>query len=200
MTDVFFELVSTYGVLLIFSSTFLSCLFLPIPSSLMMLVGGAFAASGDLSLIQVVGSAYVGAVLGDQVGYRIGRVGGPAVIARLSRDPTRAKMLERAQRAVDRHGGLAVFLSTWAFAQIGPWVNVIAGAAQLSPLRFTLWDALGEVFWVCIYVGAGYLFAAQIEAASEIISNASGFLAAGIVTLVLGFWLYHLATRDHGPD
>lgn len=196
MTNTFFELVSTYGALVIFASTFLSCLFLPIPSSLIMLAGGAFVAYGELSLVQVTGAAYVGAILGDQVGYRIGRAGGALAIARLSKHPVRARLISRAQDVLDRHGGTAVFFSTWAVAQLGPWVNVIAGAAKLDPLRFTLWDAAGEMIWVTIYVGAGYLFASQIEAAIEIIGSASGFLAAGAVTVVLGIWLRILVKSE----
>lgn len=196
MTDTFFDLVSTYGALVIFASTFLSCLFLPIPSSLIMLAGGAFVASGDLSLLQVAGAAYVGAVLGDQAGYRIGRAGGPIAIARLSQHPGRSRLISQAQGVLDRNGGVAVFFSTWAVAQLGPWVNVIAGAARLNALRFTLWDAAGEMIWVTIYVGAGYLFASQIEAAVEIIGSASGFLAAGVVTVVLALWLLHLSKPE----
>ena len=193
MTDTFFDLVSTYGASVIFASTFLSCLFLPIPSSLIMLAGGAFVASGDLSLLQVAGAAYVGAVLGDQTGYRLGRAGGTIAIARLSQTPGRSRLISQAQGVLDRNGGVAEFFSTWAVAQLGPWVNVIAGAARLNALRFTLWDAAGEMIWVTIYVGAGYLFASQIEAAVEIIGSASGFLAAGVVTVVLALWLRHLS-------
>lgn len=195
MIERIFELVSTYGAFLIFTSTFLSCLFLPIPSSLLMLAGGAFVASEDLALEQVVIGAYAGAVLGDQVGYRMGRLYGDRVIAWLSRKPARAKVVARGQGAIDRYGGVAVFFSTWAIAQLGPCVNVIAGAAKLNAWRFTLWDAAGEVLWVTIYVGTGYLFASQIEAAIEIMSDVSGFIAAGAVTLVLGLWLRAVVRR-----
>lgn len=189
MTDAFFELIATFGPLIIFASTFLSCLFLPIPSSLMMLVGGTFVASGDLSLWEVAGSAYFGAVLGDQVGYRIGRLGGKVVIERLSGKAGRARIIFRAKNAVNRYGGLAVFFSTWAVAQLGPWVNLIAGAARLNALQFFLWDALGEVFWVSIYVGAGYFFSSQIDAAIEIIGDALGLIVAGLITVILGLLL-----------
>lgn len=189
MTETVLELVSVWGVPIIFTSTFLSCLFLPIPSSLMMLAGGAFVAAGDLGMAEVAGAAWLGAVLGDQAGYRIGRRGGETVILRLSENPSRARLLKRAERVVKRHGGLAVFFSRWAFSQIGPWVNVIAGAARLNQWRFAAWDAAGEVIWVAVYVGAGYLFASEIEAAVDIIGNASALLAAGAVTVGLGLWL-----------
>lgn len=196
MTDNLVDLVSNHGALVVLVSTFLSCLFVPIPSCLVMLAAGAFVAAGDLEILNVAGAAFCGAVLGDQVGYRIGRAGGDAAIGRLSRHPARARLVQRAQTAFDRHGGLAVFFSTWAVAQVGPCVNVVAGAARLSPLRFTLWDAAGEAIWVAIYVGAGYVFAAQLEAATEIIGNATGFLAAGAVTVLLGLWLRVAVRRD----
>ncbi|MGB5557275.1 MAG: DedA family protein, partial [Paracoccaceae bacterium] len=75
MTEALVDLVARYGALVIFLSCFLSCLLLPIPSSLLMLTGGAFVASGDLVGWQVAGAAWLGAVLGDQTGFRLGRVG-----------------------------------------------------------------------------------------------------------------------------
>jgi len=51
MTDTVFILVANYGSLALFVITFLSCLAVPVPASLMMLTGGAFAASGDMGLI-----------------------------------------------------------------------------------------------------------------------------------------------------
>ena len=58
MTETVFALVSSWGPWVIFASAFLSCLALPIPTSLMMLTGGAFAAAGDLALWQVVAAAF----------------------------------------------------------------------------------------------------------------------------------------------
>ena len=81
MNETFFELVATYGVPIVGLSSFLSCLLIPIPTALVMLAGGAFAASGDLSLPAVLAAAYVGAVLGDQTGYRMGRAFGPRLVA-----------------------------------------------------------------------------------------------------------------------
>lgn len=80
MSAAVFALVADYGVWVIAASAFLSCLALPIPTSLMMLTGGAFAAAGDLALWQVMAGAWVGAVFGDQTGYFIGRTGGRAVL------------------------------------------------------------------------------------------------------------------------
>ena len=61
MTETVFGLVTQFGAYVIFASAFLSCLALPIPTSLMMLTGGAFVAAGDLSIIGVALAAYLGA-------------------------------------------------------------------------------------------------------------------------------------------
>lgn len=195
MTDLFFALVSTYGTLLIAVATFLSCLAIPIPSSFVMLAGGAFVASGDLGLWAVLLSSYGGAVLGDQTGFRAGRYGGARLEARISRVPARAAVLARARAFVSRWGGPGVFFSTWLVAPLGPWVNVAAGAAGMGALRFTLWDAAGEAVWVALYVGLGYAFAASIDDLAALMGNAVAALSAGAVALGLGALLIRAAKR-----
>lgn len=195
MTELFFSLVSTYGTLVIAVTTFLSCLALPIPASFVMLAGGAFAASGDLTLWGVVAAAFGGAVIGDQAGFRAGRYGGRILEARLGRAPARAAALTRARAFVERWGVAGVFFSTWALAPLGPWVNLAAGAAGMGALRFTLWDALGEAIWVAIYVGLGHAFAANIGALSSILGNAVAAVTALAVAAGLAVLLVRAARR-----
>lgn len=189
MSDTVFALIAAYGVYVIFASAFLSCLALPIPTSLMMLSGGAFAASEDLVLWQVVAAAYGGAVLGDQAGYFIGRYGGAPLTERLARKPSRAAVLARARSMVDRHGGLGVFFSTWLTAPLGPWVNFIAGATGLSWRRFAFWDVMGEIIWVSLYVGLGMIFASQVSVVAEIMGNVMGLIAALAVAIIAVLWI-----------
>lgn len=189
MTDTVFALVTTYGAYVIFASAFLSCLALPIPTSLMMLSGGAFVAVGDLALAEVIAGAFAGAVLGDQTGYLIGRWGGMPLVERVARAPSRRVIVDRARRTVDQRGGLGVFFSTWLFAPLGPWVNFIAGAGGLSWGRFTFADVLGEAIWVAIYVGLGAAFAAQVEYISGLVGNIVGLLAAIAVAGGMIWWI-----------
>ena len=106
--------------------------------------------------------------------------------------------MERARAMVDKYGGLSVFFSTWAVAPLGPYVNIAAGAGGLSRWRFTLWDAAGEAIWVAFYVLMGFAFASEITSLSDILSNASGFVAAGVLTLILGIILVHrLRNTEH---
>lgn len=198
MTEAIFSLVTQYGALVIFASAFLSCLALPIPTSIMMLTGGAFVASGDLTLWTVSLAAFAGAVLGDQTGYFIGRTGGSAMVERLARSPARAAVLKRARSVVARHGGLGVFFSTWAVAPLGPWVNFVAGATGLGWGRFTIADVLGEAIWVTVYVGLGFVFMDQVTNVADVMSDVVGLIVALVVAAAAAIWIRAILKAKKG--
>jgi membrane protein DedA with SNARE-associated domain len=195
MSELLFGLVSSYGIGIIGVVTFLSCLALPVPSSFVMLAGGAFVASGDLVGWQVVASALAGAILGDQLGYHLGRFGGPTLIERVERAPRRAALVGRGRGMIDRWGGVGVFFTTWAMSPLGPYVNVLAGALGMRRARFTFFDTVGEAIWVAVYVGLGFGFASQVSLLADLATNAVGFLTAGTVAALLGLYLWSRIRR-----
>lgn len=190
MTELVFGLVTSYGIAIILGMTFLSCLAVPLPSSFVMLAGGAFAASGDLSGWQVLASAFCGAVLGDQLGFELGRLGGTPLLTWLKRAPRRAVILGRSGILIDRWGGSAVFFTRWALSPLGPYVNPLAGALGMARLRFMAFGIAGEVVWVTIYVGLGYLFSSNIVWLAELAGNTVGLVTAGSISVLLGYFLW----------
>lgn len=199
MTDTFLGMVVAWGSYAVALSAFLSCLLVPIPTALVMLAGGAFAAAGDLPLAAVLVAGWGGAVLGDQTGYRIGRALGPCVETVAARRAKTEKMFHKARRLVDEKGSYAVFFSTWALAPLGPYVNFAAGAGGLGGLRFTVWDALGEAIWVGFYVLMGYAFSSEITQLAELLSSVAGFIIAVFGVFVLGAVLVRRA-RAHAAE
>ncbi|MGI3167732.1 DedA family protein [Pseudooceanicola sp. C21-150M6] len=197
MTDWLMEALALGGVPVLMLVTFLSCLAMPVPSSLLMLGGGALAASGDLSLWSVALGAYGGAVTGDQVGYQIGHSGSEWLRRRAGSGRRGAIAMARAEAMLEARAGLAVFLSRWLLSPLGPYVNFAAGAARLDRLRFTLWDLAGEAVWVSLYVGLGYAFGSRIEMIAEISQNAVGLLAALAVMVVAALWMRRALKRAH---
>lgn len=189
MSDWLLALVPTYGLWLLGLVTFLACLAVPVPCSVLMLTAGGFAAAGDLVLWQVVAAALAGAVGGDQLGYRIGQQGGHPLLQRLSRAPSRARLVARALAEMERRGALGIFLTRWLFAPLGPWANFAAGAMAYPLARFTLWAVLGETVWVGLYCGLGYGFAGNIQAASSMAGSVLGLIAGGAAMLGFGWWL-----------
>jgi membrane protein DedA with SNARE-associated domain len=184
--ETFYSLVPQYGGWVLFVVTFLSCLAVPFPASLVMLAAGAFVASGDLSGVAVVAGALGGAVLGDQVGYLAGRVGGRWLMTRLARRPAAAAWLARAEARMDARAGRTVFLSRWLASALGPYVNIAAGASGVAWQRFTVAAVLGEAVWVALYVGLGILFSSRIEAIGATLPSVLAAVAAAAVALMLG--------------
>lgn len=180
------ELLPAWGPWLCAVVTFLSCLMVPIPASLVMMAAGAFSATGDLSLPAIAGAALAGAILGDGCGYILGA----RLSALLARRPHAAALLDQAAAFLNRRGFWAVFLSRWLFSPLGPSVNVAAGASGMAAHRFFPPQIAGEAVWVGLYIGLGHVFGAQYQLAADLVGAGLGFLAAGVVALALGRWLW----------
>jgi membrane-associated protein len=179
-------LVPVHGAPVLFIATFLSCLALPVPTSLLMLAAGAFIASGDLAAAPVAGAALAGAVLGDQLGYAIGRTGGTRLWARLSASARTGPMALRAGVALHRRAIPTVFFTRWLFSPLGPWVNLAAGATLLGWPRFSGASLLGEATWVGLYLGLGYAFGTRLEETGATVGSVIAALAAAAVAYLLG--------------
>lgn len=195
MTDLVFELLADYGVVIVFCVTFLSCLAVPIPSSLLMLASGGFAATGDLNLAAVALGAFCGAVLGDNAGYWIARAMGTRLDDWLIKHPKRAALRARSVDFMEKRGGSSVFFTCWLVAPLGPYMNYFCGVTKYHWLRFAMWGIAGEVVWVSIYVGLGYTFADNLTSIASLLSNISGLICALLAVIGLGWWLVRAAKK-----
>lgn len=145
---------------IVLSFVFMECaliigLFLP-GDSLLFAAGVVLATHGGpfnawlLSL-----AALVVAVIGNQVGYYVGRQTGTHFVARRGGRVLTREHLDRARRFLDSKGFFAVVAARWI-----PWVRtlapVIAGAARMDPRRFLLATTLGGLLWVPTLVLTGY--------------------------------------------
>ncbi len=195
MTETLFALVADYGVPIVFAVTFLSCLALPVPSSLLMLASGGFAATGDLSLYAVGLAAFSGAVLGDNTGYLVARTLGTRLNDWLGKHPKRAALFARSAAFMEKRGGSSVFFSCWLVAPLGPYMNYFCGVTRFEWLRFAAWGIAGEIVWVSLYVGLGFTFADNITSLAGLLGNASGFITALAVVIALGWWLVRAAKK-----
>lgn len=200
MTETLFTIVSDWGAASLFLVTFLSCLAIPVPTSLMLLSAGALIASGDLAAPPALTGALLGAILGDQVGFRVGQGLGSLATDRRPRSAARARLFAQADRFVAARGALALFLSRWLFSPLGPYVNVIAGAAGMAWLQFTAISTAGEAVWVLSYTGLGFVFSGQISAIASIIADSVGLLSSGLVAALTGAALLGQARRKRAPS
>ncbi|MBT0958467.1 VTT domain-containing protein [Alphaproteobacteria bacterium KMM 3653] len=189
MIDTLLALVPTYGVWLIMISVCLSCLALPIPSSMLVMAAGGFAAAGDFAYWQLVAFAFVGFAVGDQIAFAIARSGGPRLLERFKRHAKTASVLNSAEALVARRGSTAVVLSRTVVSPVGPYVSYISGALRLSWVKFTSAAILGAMLWCLGYSWLGYAFASHIPEVASMIGNFAGIILAGAAGGGLVWWM-----------
>lgn len=158
----------------------------PLPATLFLLVLGSFVAQGDLDFWFILLLTSVAAILGDQIGYGIGRLGGRRVLDALARRPRQAALIRQAEAFAARWGALGIFLSRWLVTALGPWMNITSGAASYPWPKFLLWDLLGEMVWVSTYVTLGRMFSDHIEYLQDLFINIGWLLMALLVAVISG--------------
>jgi membrane protein DedA with SNARE-associated domain len=173
----------------------INCLGVPFPTSLIMLAAGALAADGELDATVSFAGAAGGAFLGDQIGYWIGRLGGPPLAAAIARRFGVGAAIARAEAFGRRWGAVGVFLTRWLFSPLGPYVNLVAATGGMGWPAFALWSGLGESLWVVLYIGLGYAFADEVQALADLLGNAVWLVIAVAVAAGLGWKLFGPARR-----
>ena len=189
ITDQLLAALSQYGLPMLFGVTAIAAVGVPLPISLMLVAAGSFVELGEMKLWQVIVVAVAAAVLGDQVGYALGRWGGQRLLARLKRRKDGAAKIIQAQRFAQRWGGAGIFFSRWLVTPLGPWLNLTSGIAAYPWSRFLCWDVLGELLWVIAYVMLGKFFSDRIQALVEVLGNLGWVIVGLIATLILSLQL-----------
>jgi membrane-associated protein len=179
-----------YGLPALFTVVFVAAVGLPLPSSLLLLVAGSLIDVGEMSFWPVVASATAAAVLGDNLGYAVGRRGGRPLALRLSQRFNLEQKISAGEAFMAQWGGPGVFFSRWLLTPLGPWVNLAGGAAIFSWWRFLLWDAAGETLWVVLYVSLGMLVGEQLGLLVDAQGDLTWLVMALFATAVMGRSLY----------
>jgi membrane-associated protein len=151
-----------------------------IPGEIAVIAGGVAAHAGLVPLWAVIVAAVGGAVLGDQVGYSLGRRYGPGLLQRLPRRARDSAGLKRALDLVGRRGALAVFLGRWA-ATLRALVPGVAGMSGISRRRFTIANLAGAAVWGSAVAVAAYL----AGAAYPTLEHRLGAVGLGVLVLAL---------------
>jgi membrane-associated protein len=151
------SLASSPWVYLILVSMSLLDSFLPlIPSEPVIIVAGVLAASGSPNLVLVIAATAIGAFLGDQIPYALGRRLSATVEKRLPPGSKRRATHDWISRQLDARGGF-VLVST-RFIPVGRYiVTVTTGMVRYDYRRYVLFTILGGTAWSAYTVLTGYL-------------------------------------------
>ena len=155
-----------WGYLIVFVATFLENSVgagVIVPGETLVIIGGFYARLGELWLPAVSFVAVVGAILGDNLGYWIGRRYGRGFLERHGRKLfVTPERLEAAEDYYRRHGGKTVFLGR--FIPVVRSVGfIVAGVAHMKWKRFIVYDVAGAIIWGVGHSALGYALGASYE-------------------------------------
>ena len=156
----------------------------PVPGETALIAAAVLASQGELSIELVIAIAAAAAIVGDNIGYGLGRRYGRRLMERPGRTKVRRQVaLARGEQLFDRHGPKAVFLGRW-IALLRIWAAWLAGIAGMRWRSFLFWNALGGIGWALFFGLLGYFGG---EAAAELVARAGvgAALVAGVAALAL---------------
>ncbi len=135
LTDQLLAALSQYGLPVLFTVIMIAAVGVPLPVTLMLVAAGSFVELGEMKLWQVIMVASGAAVMGDQVGYALGRWGGHHLLARIKRRPDRALKIKQAAAFAQRWGGAGIFFGNLGWVIVGLTAAVLVGWQLLRYLR-----------------------------------------------------------------
>ncbi len=173
-------LVHHYGLLALFVIVMLESGGVPLPGETALIAAGVFASQGHLDIAAVVAVAAAAAIIGDNLGYWVGRTGGRRLLER-HRLANRwfGSMLPWAEGFFERHGPKTIFIGRF-FSVLRVTAAWMAGVSRMHWWRFFLWNAAGGICWAAL-VGLVAYFLGQ--AAADAISHYG--LIGGLVLVAL---------------
>jgi len=157
----------------------------PVPGETALIASGVLAQRGQLSIELVICFAAAAAIVGDNIGYMIGRHGGRRLLERPGPfEHQRREIIARGEPFFERHGAKAVFLGRWI-----AWLRItsawLAGINHMHWPTFLFWNALGGIAWATS-VG---LLAYFVGHAAENIFKIGGIAAAAFILLTVGAYV-----------
>jgi len=171
----------------------------PLPITLLLIIAGSLISQGAMDLWWAIGAASVGSILGDQIGYAIGRWAGPAVVARLSRVFGKRANLE-AMEAKPKPGEDPASLSPAGCSV--PWDpgSIWPAARPAYPWhRFLFWDILGELTGAAVFISLGLFFSDRVMSLYAVLGDLTWAIAALLAAILLGYLLLTYLRRARPP-
>jgi membrane-associated protein len=182
-----------YGYPALWLIVFVAAAGAPISGSLLLFAAGAFAALGDLNVFILFPVAVSAAVMGDNLGYFIGRRVGTSLIAWLERQKRfrwiTPQNLARGRSYFVRRAAWAIFITRFLIVVLGGPINILAGLEQYPYRKFLFWDVSGQILGAIIPLGLGFAFAESWEEVAGLFGALASLFLAVIVALVLSAFL-----------
>jgi membrane-associated protein len=184
LTEYLLAYILNYGAPFLGLALLIGAIGIPIPTTLLVIAGGAFIRQGFLDLPTVAILALVAAVAGDSICYGIGGFAGSWIERRYGATAG----WQNARQSFLKYGPWSIYLSRFLLTSIAIPINLLAGSTSFGYRRFLPLVVVGEITWLVGFGCLGYAFGSQWEAISDFASNFGG-LILGLVILAGGIYL-----------
>jgi membrane protein DedA with SNARE-associated domain len=186
-------LIITTGYPVVFLCAMGECMGLPLPGETALLIAAAAAGTSHIfNIWWVIAAAAAGAIVGDTIGYWIGRKGGRALVLRLmGKFFIKPEHLEKAERFFARHGGKAVFFGR-SVSYLRVLTALLAGVADMYNPKFLAYNVAGGITWAVVFGLAGYTFGRNLKVLREYIHE---FAVVVLIVIVIAVALYFIGKR-----
>lgn len=165
---------------------------IPIPSEVLLMIGGALSAMGRFNPWVVFVLGIVAQVVGASIGYAIGRYGGHPLLEKYGKYVLISKRdLQRTHVAFEKYGNWLTLVGR-CVPIIRGLVAYPAGIAQMNVTKFLIYTTLGSTLWTAIFVYLGYVLGDNMDAVNPWLHQLSVVVAIAIVAFVLWHVREHL--------
>jgi membrane protein DedA with SNARE-associated domain len=179
------HLVENFGYPLLFLIVMAESSGVPIPGETALIAAGVLASQGKLEIQFVIALAALAAIVGDNIGYQIGRRGGRWLLERPGRfEHQRQQVLVTGEPFFERHGPKAVFFGRFVLG-LRVWASWLAGANHMRWRSFFFWNACGGICWA---TGVGLIAYFLGKSAGSAI-EAFGIYGLAALLLAIGVFL-----------
>lgn len=188
LESLLFSVMLAYGYRTIFFGVMLENAGLPVPGETILLVAGYFAAKGHFHLGWVMLTAAAGAVIGDNIGFAVGRRLGRQFFVRWGRwiFLTHARM-EAIDRFFTRHGDKTILVARF-ITGLRVFAALFAGTSQMPWRRFVAFNLAGAVIWSVVISTLGYIFAPSFHVLERWVGRSGAILLIAAVVIGLFVW------------
>jgi len=184
-----------YGAFAVMPILAIEALGAPVPGESLLIFASVLAGRGEMSLPSLLIFAWVGSVLGDNLGYLIGRKLGRGTILRFgAKVGLTDERFSGIERVYVRYGSATVSFARF-FSILRQLNGIVAGILGMSWWRFVLLDAVGAALWVMVWVFAPAYFSEHLTFIIGLAHHTkvvASFLLAASLILVLGLFIRHL--------
>ena len=193
----FVSLLQAYGYWAVGGIVALESMGLPVPGETMLIGTAILAGSAhELNVFALVGAAAAGAIVGDNVGFWIGRDAGfPLVVRYGSYVRITERKIKLGQYLFLRHGGKVVFFGRF-IAILRALAAFLAGVNCMTWRRFLVFNAAGGIIWAAVYGFGGWYFGNEASKLAGPTALALGLIALAVLTIGFFYLRHHAAQLE----